>query len=70
MQHQENSSPERDIGECEKLLTAKEVADWLRIASKKIYYLPITQIRISDRRVRFAKADVQAYIERSKRGGK
>lgn len=50
------------------LMTAAEVGRYLRVHAKKVYALPIPQVRISDRRVRFLWSDVQAYVRRSRRG--
>jgi len=51
-----------------QLLTAIEVANRLRIGVKKVYSLPIPQVRLSDRRVRYLISDVDAFVLRSRRG--
>lgn len=51
-----------------QLLTAKQVAALLCIGPKKVYSLPISQIRFSDHRVRFSRLDVDAFIRRHRRG--
>jgi hypothetical protein len=50
-----------------RLLTAIEVADLLRVGVKKVYGLPITQVRLSDSRIRYCLSDVQAFVMKSRR---
>jgi predicted DNA-binding transcriptional regulator AlpA len=52
----------------DSLMTVQQVADYLRINKKRVYTLPIPQVRLSDRRVRFLSADVTAYVYRNRRG--
>lgn len=52
----------------ETLLTAAEVAAYLGIGPKKVYGLPIPQVRLSDKRIRWLAGDVNAYVRRSRRG--
>ena len=52
----------------EPLLTAAEVAAYLRVSPKRVYKLPIAQVRISDKRLRWLASDVVAYMRRSRRG--
>ncbi|MCH8305522.1 MAG: helix-turn-helix domain-containing protein [Candidatus Marinimicrobia bacterium] len=48
------------------LLTAKEVAKWLRISRERLYSLCYTQefpfIKISKGRIRFAVNDIQSWL--------
>lgn len=46
----------------EPLLTARDLADTLRLPEKSVYDLPIPRVRISSNRVRWRPADVRAYI--------
>jgi hypothetical protein len=48
------------------LLTAAEVGKLLRVATKKVYELPIPKIVLSPRRIRYSERDVRAYVERSR----
>lgn len=50
-----------------RLLTAIEVADLLRVGVKKVYTMPIAQVRLSDSRVRYCLSDVQAFVMKSRR---
>lgn len=50
-----------------RLLTANEVADLLRVGVKKVYGLPIVQVRLSDSRVRFCMSDVLAFVMKGRR---
>jgi predicted DNA-binding transcriptional regulator AlpA len=52
----------------ETLLNAAEVAAYLGIGRKKVYGLPIAQVRLSDKRVRWLASDVNAYVRRNRRG--
>lgn len=45
------------------LLTVRQVAALLAISPKKVYALPMRQVRLSERRVRYLMADVLAFIE-------
>jgi hypothetical protein len=47
-----------------RLLTARDVGNYLRIAPKKVYSLPIPRIEISARRIRWLESDVFAYTKR------
>ena len=49
------------------LMTAREVGAYLRIASKKVYELPIPRVELSARRVRWLQTDLLAYIRRQRR---
>jgi len=61
--------PERDgMVHLDTLLTAAEVAAYLKIGPKKVYALRIDQVRLSDKRVRWLAGDVAAYVRRSRRG--
>lgn len=44
------------------LLTAKDVASILRVSPKRVYELPIPQVRFG-RSIRFRPVDVTAYVE-------
>lgn len=50
------------------IMTARDVAGMLRMHPKKVYELPIAQVRLSPRRVRWLKSDVRAYISRQRVG--
>jgi hypothetical protein len=54
-------------GGTDQLLTAREVALYLHICPKKVYDLPIPQVRISDRRIRFIMKDVTDYVQHCRR---
>ena len=47
-----------------RLLTATHVAEYLQIAPKKVYALPIPRVQLSQRRVRFLESDVLAYVQK------
>jgi len=49
-----------------ELLMAKEVGALLRIATKKVYRLPVARVELSPRRVRWLRTDVLAYIRRQR----
>lgn len=55
------------------LLNAKEAASYLRIGSRLLWTLQncgaIPHVRIGTRAVRFAIADLDAYIARHRKGG-
>ena len=53
----------------ERLLTAAEVAAYLRIPAKKVYELPIPRVSLSQRRVRWLETDVLAFVQRHRRTG-
>lgn len=46
------------------LMTAEEVAALLRIGRKKVYELAIPRFALSERRVRWMRSDVLAYVRR------
>ena len=48
----------------EPLLTAKEVAEIVRVPRKSVYDLGIPRVRIGERRVRWRPDDVREFIER------
>lgn len=48
----------------ERLLTAKEVGQWLGIPYKRVYGLPIPQVRVTQRCIRYEPRSVKEYIER------
>lgn len=59
----------RDVEHTEdRLLTAGEVSRMLRIGVKKVYSLPLPQVRLSARRVRFLSSDVRAFVQRRRVG--
>lgn len=61
--------PQADgIDGAEAVLTAREVAVLLRISPKKVYSLGIPHVRLSDRRVRYLRSDVMAFLYRARRG--
>lgn len=45
------------------LLRYDEVGELLRVPPKQVYDLPIPQVRLSERRVRWRLSDVRDYIE-------
>ena len=45
-----------------ELLTAKELAQQLRIPQKSVYDLPIPRIKLSSGRVRWCRADVDQFL--------
>lgn len=46
-----------------KLLTTKQVANWLSISPRQVLRLPIPRVMIGARNVRYHEEDVLAYIE-------
>ena len=48
----------------EPLWTAREVAVKLQLPKKSVYELPIPQVRIGPRRIRYRPSDVQAFVRR------
>jgi predicted DNA-binding transcriptional regulator AlpA len=48
----------------ERLLNAKEVGRMLGISHKRVYTLPIPQVRISQRCIRYRPRSVEEYIDR------
>jgi predicted DNA-binding transcriptional regulator AlpA len=53
----------------EPLLTAAQVAKLLGIRCKRVYELPIPHVRISERSLRWSRADLMHWIsERRERG--
>jgi predicted DNA-binding transcriptional regulator AlpA len=46
-----------------ELLNVKQVAAILGVKHKRVYELPVPQTRLSERRIRFHPADVQAFID-------
>lgn len=51
----------------EPLLRASEVAAWLNIDRRRVYELPVDQIRISNRCVRWRLSDLEVLIEKGTR---
>lgn len=62
------ASISEEEGDEPALLTAREVADILRVHPKKVYELSLAQVRLSPRRVRWLRTDVRAYINRQRVG--
>lgn len=50
----------------EPLLTAAEVGRILGVRPKRVYELPIPQIRISEHAIRWSRADLVAWLESRK----
>ncbi len=48
----------------EPLLTAREVAEILRLPVKSVYELPLRRVRLGCRRIRWRPADVRDFIQR------
>jgi predicted DNA-binding transcriptional regulator AlpA len=48
----------------EPLLTAAEVGRILGVRPKRVYELPIPQIRISEHAIRWSRADLSAWLAR------
>lgn len=46
----------------ERLLTARELADWLQLPPKSIYELPIPRIVLGPRRIRWRPEDVRDFL--------
>jgi predicted DNA-binding transcriptional regulator AlpA len=46
----------------EPLLTAEDVSEWLNIDRRRVYELPVDQIKISPRCVRWRRGDLEALI--------
>lgn len=44
-----------------RLMTPEEVAEFLAVTRRRVLQLPIKQVRIGDRTVRFRLEDVYAY---------
>jgi len=51
----------------EPLLTAQDVGTLLKVPRKSVYELPIPQVRLGPRRLRWRPADVHAFISRRTR---
>lgn len=53
----------------ETLLTAREVAQYLKLSKSKVYYLiaqkEIPHVRIGKRNVRIRQTDLQVWLEKS-----
>jgi predicted DNA-binding transcriptional regulator AlpA len=47
-----------------RVLTAKQVGEYLQIPAKKVYELPIPKVHVSEKRVRYLESDVQEYIRK------
>jgi excisionase family DNA binding protein len=63
--------PWTDDGDASKhslLLTAKQVARMLGISPRQVLRLPIPQVRLGHRTIRYRKEDVDAFIEQSLSG--
>jgi hypothetical protein len=50
----------------DRLMTAGEVADYLRVPRKKVYSLPIPRVELSARRIRWLENDVLAFTRRQR----
>lgn len=57
------SPPVGDGFDAEPLLTAEDVGIILQVPTKSVYELPIPEVRISKRRVRYRPEDVEEFIE-------
>lgn len=72
MGHLSGSTPaflgQQGVGQ--QLLTAAEVAAYLKISPKKVYGLGIPEVRLSDRRVRYRPEDLEAFILQNRRAAK
>jgi predicted DNA-binding transcriptional regulator AlpA len=55
--------------EAPRLLTAKEVASFLRIPARKVYELHLPRVELSPRRVRWLESDLRAYTSRCRVAG-
>lgn len=51
----------------EPLLTAAEVARILGVRPKRVYELPLPQVRLSERTIRWCRSDVMTWITDRKR---
>ena len=49
-----------------QLMTAKEVGVYFRIPAKKVYELAIPRVELSERRVRWLRSDLQAFVRQSR----
>ena len=53
-----------------EILKKQEVADWLRIPESTVMYLVATYqlpfVRVSPRKIRFLRSDIEEYIEQQK----
>ena len=45
-----------------RLLTADEVADIMGVSARTVLALPIRQVRVGDRLIRFRVPDIYAYL--------
>jgi predicted DNA-binding transcriptional regulator AlpA len=52
----------RSIGSIEPLLTAAEVGRILGVRPKRVYELGIPAVRISERSLRWSRADLESWI--------
>ena len=64
---EENIGLVGDGYDVERLLTACEVGSLLQVPWKSVYTLPIRQVRLSSRRIRWRPADVREFIQRRTR---
>ena len=60
----DRSKPVGDGYDDERLLTASEVGDILRVPVKSVYDLPIKRVRIGPRRLRWRPVDVREFVNR------
>lgn len=51
----------------DRLLTAEQVAAILGVRPKRVYELPLPQVRVSERTLRWCRSDVMAWIAERKR---
>ncbi len=56
------ADPLEHLEPLEPLLTAAEVARILGVRPKRVYELPIPQIRISEHAIRWSRADLVAWL--------
>lgn len=53
--------------DAKRLLKADEVAEILKVPKKSVYNLPIPQVKLSKRRIRWRPEDLETFIERRRR---
>jgi hypothetical protein len=55
-------NPYEDQPPAEELLTTEEVADLLRVSTRKVLLLPLRQVRLGPRSIRFRLWDVYEFL--------
>ena len=54
------------MSEKPEVLTVEQVAELLQVSPKRVRQLPIPQVRLGPRTIRFRREDVERFIERKR----